>query len=98
MANILGKFDNHYPKDKLLGFASINTSVFPINLCMQSIKTAFAVFINSSSNGRETCDWIISLFSQLSPASQIIELCAVATVFKMLKTIKILICILIANI
>jgi hypothetical protein len=54
MANFLGKFDNHDPKDKLLEFASIHTFVFSVNLCMQPIKNAFTVLINSSSSGRET--------------------------------------------
>ena len=53
MANFLGKFGNHYPKGKLLQFASMHAFVFPVNLCMQPIKYAFTVFINSSSNGRQ---------------------------------------------
>ena len=36
-ANFSGKINNHYPKDKLLQFASIYVFVFPINLCMQPI-------------------------------------------------------------
>jgi hypothetical protein len=56
MANILGKFDNHYPKDKLLEFASIDTFVFLVNLCMQLIKNARTVFLYNSSIGRETRD------------------------------------------
>ena len=51
-ANILGKFDNYYPKGKLLEFASRHTFEFPVNLHMQLIENAFIVFIDSSSKGK----------------------------------------------
>jgi hypothetical protein len=54
MANNLGKCDNHYPKDKLLKFASRHTFVFPVILCMHPIKNAFIVSTNILSNGKET--------------------------------------------
>jgi hypothetical protein len=85
---ILDKIDihNHYPKDKLLKFASIQTFVFPISLCMQPIKNTFTVFINSSSNERETYvirSHVYSLvFLSLPPLH---KLHAVVTVFKILK-------------
>ena len=47
------KIDNHYPKDKLLQFASMHAFVFPVNLCMHPIKNASTVFINSPSMGKK---------------------------------------------
>ena len=79
-ANILGKFDNHYSKDKLLEFTSIHSFVFPVNLCMQPIKNAFTVFINRSFNERETYVIRSHAYSlEFPPASQMIELHAVAS-------------------
>ena len=48
-ANFLGKIDNHYPKDKLLQFASMHAFVFPVNLCMHPIKNTSTVFKSSPS-------------------------------------------------
>ena len=63
MANLLGKIDNHYPKDKLLQFASMHAFVFPVNLCMHPIKNASTVFISSLPMGEKYMDWITCLFS-----------------------------------
>ena len=53
MCKISGRIDNHYPKEKLLKFASMHTFVFPENLCMHPIKNASTVLINSSSMGEK---------------------------------------------
>ena len=51
-ANFLGKIDNHYPKDKLLQFASMHAFVFPVNLRMHPIENVLTVFTDGSSNGK----------------------------------------------
>ena len=83
-ANLLGKFDNHYSKDKLLKLASMHVFVFPVNLCIENMHT---VFTDGSSNRKATCVIGSHVYSlEFPPASaQIIELHAVATVFEMLK-------------
>lgn len=87
-ANFLGKIDNHYPKDKLLQFASMHAFVFPINLRMQPIENALTVFTDCSSNGKAAYvigSHVHSL--EFPPASaQIIELRAVAAIFEILKS------------
>ena len=51
-ANFSGKIDNHYPKDKLLQFASIHAFAFPVNLRMQPIENVLTVFTDNSYNGK----------------------------------------------
>ena len=67
---------------------------------MQLIENALTVFIDSSANGKVVYVIESHVYSlSFSPASQIIKLGDIATVFKMLtKKIKLLIYILIANI
>ena len=83
----LGKIDNHYPKDKLLQFASMHAFVYPVNLPMQPIENVLTIFTDGSSNGKalyEIGSHVHSL--EFLPASaQIIVLHAVAAVFEMLK-------------
>jgi hypothetical protein len=85
--NFLGKINNHYPKDKLLQFASMHAFVFPVNLCMQPIDNTLNVFTDGSSNGKAAYvigSHVHSL--EFPPASaQIIELHTVAADFEMLK-------------
>ena len=81
----LGKIDNHYPKDKLLQFASMHAFVYPVNLPMQPIENVLtasrsvfyfpAVEIGSHVHSLEF----------LPASAQIIVLHAVAAVFEMLK-------------
>jgi hypothetical protein len=85
-ANFSGKFDDHYPKGKLLKFASMHTFVFPVNVCMQPTENMPTVFIDSSSKGKAAYVIRSHVHSlEFPPASQIIELLAVVTVFEMLK-------------
>ena len=83
----LGKIDNHYPKDKLLQFASMHAFVYPVNLPMQPIENVLTIFTDGSSNGKalyEIGSHVHSL--EFLPASaQIIVLHAVGAVFEMLK-------------
>ena len=83
----LGKIDNHYPKDKLLQFASMHAFVYPVNLPMQPIENVLTIFTDGSSNGKalyEIGSHVHSL--EFLPASaQIIVLHAVAAVFEILK-------------
>jgi hypothetical protein len=73
--------------------------VFPINLCMQLIENALTVFIDSSANGKVVYVIESHVYSlSFSPASQIIKSCSVTTVLKMLKKIKLLVCILMPKI
>ena len=87
MYKFLGKINNHYPKDKLLQFASMHAFVFPVNLCMQPIDNTLNVFTDGSSNGKAAYvigSHVHSL--EFPPASaQIIELHTVAADFEMLK-------------
>ena len=87
IVNFLGKIDNHYPKDKLLQFASMHAFVYPVNLPMQPIENVLTIFTDGSSNGKALYvigSHVHSL--EFLPASeQIIVLHAVAAVFEMLK-------------
>jgi hypothetical protein len=78
MYKFLGKINNHYPKDKLLQFASTHAFVFPVNLCMQPIDNTLTVFTDGSSNGKAA--YVIGKHVhslEFPPASaQIIELAA----------------------
>jgi ribonuclease HI len=58
--------------------------VFPVNLCIENMHT---VFTDGSSNRKATCVIGSHVYSlEFPPASaQIIELCAVAAAFEMLK-------------
>jgi hypothetical protein len=84
-ANFSGKIDNHYPKDKLLQFASMHAFVFPISLFMQPIENVLTVFTDRSSNGKAA--YVIGPHVHSlefpSASAQIIELHAVAAVFEM---------------
>ena len=95
----LGKIDNHYPKDKLLQFASMHAFVYPVKLPMQPIENVLTIFTDGSSNGKALYVIGSHVHSLEFPptSAQIIELCIVAIVLKCSKN-KFLICILIANI
>ena len=83
----LGKIDNHYPKDKLLQFASMHAFVFPVNLHMQPLENVLTVFTDGSSSGKAAHVIRSHVHSlEFLPASaQIIVLHAVGAVFEMLK-------------
>jgi hypothetical protein len=66
---------------------------------MQLIENALTVFIDSSANGKVVYVIESHVYSlSFSPASQIIKSCSVTTVLKMLKKIKLLVCILMPKI
>jgi hypothetical protein len=53
IANFFGKIYNHYPKDKLLKFASMYAFELPLNLFTQPIKSASTVFKSIPSTGEK---------------------------------------------
>ena len=87
MANFLGKFGNHYPKGKLLQFASMHAFVYPVNLPMQPIENVLTIFTDGTSNGKAlyVIGSHVNSLEFLPASAQIIVLHAVAAVFEMLK-------------
>ena len=83
----LGKIDNHYPKDKLLQFASMHAFVYPVNLPMQPIENVLTIFTDGSSNGKAlyVIGSHVNSLEFLPASAQIIVLHAVGAVFEMLK-------------
>jgi hypothetical protein len=87
MAKFIDKINSHYPKDKLLKFASMQAFVFPVNLCIYPIKNASTVIINSPSIGEKYTglDHMFIFMSFPFTSAQIFELHTVITVFKSVK-------------
>jgi hypothetical protein len=48
--NFSGRIDNHYPEDKLLQFAFMNTLVLPVNFHVQPKENTFTEFTDDSSD------------------------------------------------
>lgn len=83
-----GKFDNHYPANRLVQFLTTTAVVFPQVTKNQPLPQATLVFVDGSSNGRAAfdIDGEISCFQTTYTSAQLVELQAVIAVFSKLPT------------
>ena len=85
IANVLGKINNHCPKDKLLKIASMPAFLFSVNLYIHvSHKEYIYCIYKQYFYGRKVYVIGSHVYSvEFPPAStQIIKLCAVASILK----------------
>lgn len=88
LAQYSGVLDNHYPKEKLVQFASSHAFIFPKVVRDTPIASAVLVFIDGSSNGRAvfTIQGQVTVFNTRYTSAQVVELQAVLAVIKHLPT------------